>query len=402
MALKNLPVWPFEPNWNNRVNETLEWLTDILRSPSGSEQRRSLRALPRRKLDFTVLSEETERSLLDNLLVSYSGRDWYLPLWHDVRTISQGGTPTFLPCRTRGLRVGTPIFVAGKDPYDYQVTEFVAFVSGGMTVDPPLSAPPAIGTLVFPMAVARLAEEPSQTAITDTITTAEVQFNVTEYVSAILYPSPEAAGLSDQYRGFYVLTRESDWSDRGEFGQERLLDTFDANTGKTEQYDTANRPFPTQKHHWLLEEYEDHLQFYHLMHLMRGRAMPLWVPTWMGDMRLVEPVASFEVALLVERCGFTMAGGPRPERQDIMIELLDGRRFYRRIVSSAGGANVESLQLSSSLGERIEPKDVMRISFISLMRLNHDAVEINHITDLEGVSQVSVTFRAAPDTRAPI
>ena len=400
MALRNIPVWPFEANWESGVGETLEWKTDILGSPTGSEQRRSLRLLPRRIMDFSIAAEGSERMLLDNLLASYSAQEWYLPLWHEVRVTVSAATTTTIPCETHGLTVGMPIFIAGSTVYDYQITEILTVDPTTITVSPALLAPPAEGSRVFPMVSARLVEEPNQTAITDSLSTAEPQFLVTEY-PAIMPPS-EPDALSDDYRGFNVLTRESDWSDTHERGQERLLDTFDPGVGTPEQVDTANRPFLLYQQHWILDGYEDHQDFYALMQIMRGRAVPVWVPSWTDDMRMSSAITSTSTNMQVERCGFTLSGGPRPEREDIMIETMDGQRFFRRIVTSAAGTTTETLQLDSPLGVALAPQDVLRISFLSLMRLDHDTIEIEHVTDLDGVSQVSLTFRSAPDSRVAL
>ena len=135
------------------------------------------------------------------------------------------------------------------------------------------------------------------------------------------------------------------------------------------------------------------------MQIMRGRAVPVWVPSWTDDMRMSSAITSTSTNMQVERCGFTLSGGPRPEREDIMIETMDGQRFFRRIMASAAGVITETLQLDSPLGVALAPQDVLRISFISLMRLNHDTIEIEHVTDLDGVSRVSLTFRSAPNTR---
>ena len=210
-----------------------------------------------------------------------------------------------------------------------------------------------------------------------------------------------AAGLTDAYWGFHVLTQASDWSDRGERGQQRLLDTFDTGIGKPDQFDTAMRPFPTQQYHWVLDGYHDHARFYNLIHALRGRAIPVWVPTWMDDLRPVAPISAGATSIQIARCGFTLAGGPRPEREDIMIETVDGRRYYRRITSSAAGSSTEVVNLDNALGVTLSPEEIIRISFMSLMRLDHDSIEIEHITDAEGASEVSVTFRAAPNTRVP-
>ena len=71
MAIQNYPVWTFEPNWSGSVSEMLEWLTDVMASPDGSEQRRSLRSFPRRSMDVATAAEGDERQLLDNMLISF-------------------------------------------------------------------------------------------------------------------------------------------------------------------------------------------------------------------------------------------------------------------------------------------------------------------------------------------
>jgi hypothetical protein len=88
MAIENLPVWSFEPNWSSTVTETLEWLTDVMTSPSGSEQRRTLRYLPRRFYEFTTMLVDAERRFFDNLLIRSGSARWYMPLWQDTNVIT--------------------------------------------------------------------------------------------------------------------------------------------------------------------------------------------------------------------------------------------------------------------------------------------------------------------------
>lgn len=83
MAIGALPVWSFEPNWDGEVVETLKWLTDILTSPTGAEQRRSMRDMPRATYEFSVLVAENQRAFMANFINMHGGRQVYLPLWYD-------------------------------------------------------------------------------------------------------------------------------------------------------------------------------------------------------------------------------------------------------------------------------------------------------------------------------
>lgn len=402
MTIANHPVWPFPPNWTSSVSETLEWLTDVLASPSGAEQRRSMRYYPRRSINYTIAVEGSERTLLDNLLMSYSARDWYLPVWYDVTLTTAQSTTINIPCAApASIKVGTIIFVTGATVYDYQITEVMAVNGTGVTVSPALTRTVPAGTVLHPMTVGRLVEQPALTAMSDAVETAEPQFLIVEPpVDTPAPPIPDA--ISSEYRDFRVLTLEPDWSDRLDRGHQRRLDTISSEMGYPEQADTANRPFPTQSHKWVLDGDGDHAQFYALLQTLRGKAIPVWVPTWMYDMRLALASASGSSTLTVARCGFALSGGPRPEREDIMIQMTDGQRIYRRITAAATDSQGrEILLLDQPLTYQLREDNVLRICFMSLMRLDQDSVEIEHLTDIEGVSEVEVTFRAAPNLRVP-
>lgn len=51
--LDALPVWTISPDWSDGITETLEWLTGLLASPIGAEQRFGLRLTPRRSFEMT-------------------------------------------------------------------------------------------------------------------------------------------------------------------------------------------------------------------------------------------------------------------------------------------------------------------------------------------------------------
>src|SRR5690348_6749724 len=82
MSVYTAPVFPFFPNWSSPVEETREWMTDILKAADGTEQRTLLRGTPRVGVSFDiVMTDEQELQTLYQLLWARAGAVFALPCW---------------------------------------------------------------------------------------------------------------------------------------------------------------------------------------------------------------------------------------------------------------------------------------------------------------------------------
>jgi hypothetical protein len=405
MTIENYPVWSFEPEWSSSVSEMLEWLTDIMASPNGSEQRRTLRYFPRRSLEFSILTEADERQLLDNMLVSFGGTRWYLPLWHEANlldTTAASGSSTVVSDDARngsGIKVGSIVYFAGNDAYTYELAEVATLTANGFTTVSPLLRTWPAGTRVMPVCSAELTDQPQLTPRTSNLVSAEIRFRVMDTWGDTT--DDEASEFDSVYRDFFVMAMEPDTRERSNIDYERKFVEIDNQTSVPYRVDEAGRAFTLREFIWTLEGREEHAAFARMLQIMRGRAIPVWVPTFMDDFTPRLTITAGTDFIEVGRCGFTAAGGPRWDRQDIMIETVGGARIYRRIVSSTEGINGERLVVDRAFEDTYTLADILRISAITLMRLNHDSITIDHEVDNVGVSTVKATFRSAPNTRIP-
>ena len=402
MAIESLPAWPFEPNWSTSLTEVLEWLTDVMTSPSGSEQRRSLRYYPRRTFDFSIVADGDERSLLDNMLVTYGALRWHLPLWFDANfstaAVAAGAsTIGCLTAETSRMRDGGLAYLVGADVYDFEIVEIATIDSTTITLAAPTVRAWPAATRIHPVCVAQLTDQPSLSTRSDRLITTEVRFRMLEAGTA-----PTGTFDPDTYLTFAVLAMAPDRRVPLSADYERMLVEIDNMTSIPRQVDSAGRPFPLQQYAWVLEGRAQHNEFEALLQHLRGRAIPIWMPTFMEDFVLAEAIVDGADSILVERAGFALAGGPRWDRQDIMIET-DSEKIYRRITDVAvDSEGREILVLDTPIVGDFALTSVVRICFMALVRLNQDNIEIEHHTDTEGVSTVLATFRSAPDTRLPL
>lgn len=392
-----LPVWSFEPNWSEGILETLEWMTDVLRSPSGAEQRRSLRPFPRRSFEFSIALQGGDRAFFNNLVFAHGAHDWYLPLWHDSHYLDADvGVDDFvIPCSTAAgnFRVGEFLFIGQGGSRKFEIVEVLSISGGNVTLVEPLDNAWMAGTQIYPVRLARFTEQPAPRRESDNTVTSQIRFRIIEQNGGIPVPS----GL-DTYRSFNVLSVVPDDNETLDLGYERILEEVDNQTAIPLIYDSANISFPVQKHSWALNGRSEHSEFLSLVYDLRGKARPLWLPTFFEDFTLAAEGAAGSTSLHVANVGYTATGGPRDSRRDIMIELLDGSRLYRRITASTALGDAEVLAVDSPL-PALSFTNVFRISFMALNRLNQDQIELNHETDVEGVTRVVATFRSTPDLR---
>lgn len=392
----SLPLWTFTPNWSSPVKETLEWLTDVLQSPSGAEQRRALRLAPRRSFSFEVLVHQAERTRFDLWAHVLGAQPLALPIWTDAQYL---GTP---------VAAGSKAVVASTAGYDFAVDGLAVLArddldtwelvdvdqvsAAGLTLaSPALRSWPA-GTRLLPARKAVLKTLPEPVRLTDELARASVSFELLEPSS---WPAQLLATL---YRGKPVLESRPDESDDLTLGYERLTQRLDNQVGIPRITDTSGYSFVLQQHAWALWGRQEHTGFRSLLYGLRGRQAAIWVPTHAAD--LVAAGQTQGQTLQVQPCGYAdlvNTGKARMGRQDIRIELVTGEALHRRITAAAAGATLETLALDQALPAGVTASAIYRISFMALCRLAEDKAEISHHTDADGLAKATLKFRGVRD-----
>ena len=83
-------VVPFTwlPDWHNSVNDSYEWVTDVLTSYDGSEQRRGVRKYPRRTIEFSPFAAADDRRNFESTLFGWGSKTFAVPVWQDQRSLA--------------------------------------------------------------------------------------------------------------------------------------------------------------------------------------------------------------------------------------------------------------------------------------------------------------------------
>lgn len=370
-----IPAWPFRPDWSSPIVETLEWLTAIQVSRSGAEQRQTLRLSPRRRIDYPVQLYGQERAFFDVWLMKNGGRPWYLPLPHENVTLTYAAqeADVFLPFDTSytEFAVGGKAVLQGRNVFTSEVVEVTSVASNGIGVSA-LTKNYQNGLTIGPAVLGQITDDVSMNRPTGAVYHGTVRFQSLESLSRT-----PTADFPLTYLGYPVLTTQPNASEELEYDYTRKLSVIDNKMSVPRYVDRAATAFGTQKHDFFLFGRQERSNFRDLLYRLRGQSQPVWVPTFNDDLS---------------------PGQGWPDPDDILtsipgrtVALQFNRNGTYEVLSSSSAGTVVTAPLYSN--------SVARTSFMTLKRLNIDAIEFSHYAMLDGVATVSLQFRDAPDLR---
>lgn len=391
----NAPVpWPLPPDWSEPVIERLEWLTRVIPARNGRVQKSSLRQAPRRSFEFKVLADGAGRRLLDMLLADHGGRYWMLPIWPDVQLL---GAPlpalaSSIPCRTAGFDFaddGQVLLWLGPNEWSLLTIETVE--AEGLSLASASTRDFPAGTRLYPVRRGRLAVQPSEEGWSDDAGARAVTMLIDEPCD---WPGELPTTL---YRGAPVIELRPDHGEDIASTYARRLEVVDVGTGPVSVFDWVGRSARAVDVRWIAHGRAENAALRSLLYGLAGRWRSAWMPTFNSDLVLAAPVGGSATSLSVEWAGYTLFGRLQPQRRDIRIELWDGTVCYRRITSCAEAGCTETLGIDAALGIDITPAAVRCISFMVFGSQAGDAIELEHITDADGVTVCATRFEGERD-----
>lgn len=385
----NACIWPLMPDWSHSVSEILSWSTEILQAPaSGVTQHRSIRQAPRRSLTLEHLAAHADRRIAETLLAGWGGT-WLLPIWPDVQWLATpiAAGASRIACATAGV----DFLVGGRallfDTVNtWEVVTISAIDASGITLAAPTTAPHAIGSRLFPLRQARVRDGAEESLYSDDVGRRSITFDIIEPCDF-----PPVASLPT-YLGHPVIDRRPQEGDNQTSSFSRLAKSVDYDASLPYVHDMPARAFRTQRATWMMAGREDHTWLRGLLYALQGRRVPMWLPSGSAD--LMPSAAISGTTLRVAWAAYSAFASGRDGRRDVRIELYDGRVFYRRITSATDGSASETLVLSSALdASPIDAGLIRQISYMALVTLASDDVEIEHVTDATGICNCTLGWQ---------
>lgn len=374
-------VWPFAPNWQTPVNETLEWKTQVIRSFDGSEQRRELRTKARRSFSYYMSLSGDSAARFDNFLWGWQNRSFAMPVWMDKRRVTSsvtvGATSISVSTTDRSFAAGG-LAILFKDEVTYEIVEVQTVLANTLTLSRQTAQAWPVGTVIYPVVIGQLPTSVAVMRHSDRAISATVDFDC-DPVSTNPYIPVATATLT--YGGVEVIARQPNWKSGVDNTSEFAYETLDMGTGAVLHYQTEQFPRISRAYKWLLKSRESIRQMRELLGRTRGQLKSVYIPTWHQDLRVVVDIDEAAVSIVVADNDFHLMVGVNLARDRLMVRLVNGTVFYRKILGTSKVAEGTMLTLDSAFGQDILKTSVRNVFMLMRNRLATDKIELQWHTD---------------------
>lgn len=158
-----ITVFSPEIDWSDGFTETIEFLTSVLASTSGAEQRIQLRTKPRYGAAFRVLTLEAQDSAaLDALLFGWQGRVFGVPWWMDASVLTAqanpGDTTLQVDTTARASYQAGGLVMLWRDQHTWEAMGVLAVSSGSVSLSSQVVGTWPAGALVVPLKRGRMSD----------------------------------------------------------------------------------------------------------------------------------------------------------------------------------------------------------------------------------------------------
>ncbi|HNC58877.1 MAG TPA: hypothetical protein PLP33_25860 [Leptospiraceae bacterium] len=383
-------TFPFLHDWvDGSLVERYSFLTNVIESKSGKEQRIRLRKHPRRQIESKVLtadSDDYQRNALQRMLFhnqTFFGmnKTWLIPVCADYEMLNYN-----VPSGTSTINVDTRYKDYTDDGYvmlfnkynDYEIVRIDSLTTSSITLVAATTKNWNAGTTIAPMRQAVVGQETiSGSVILNEVEAESVLWDVLVQDSTqnrIVTYSP-----TEFYKGYDVYDVGSDFAVDNQLEIYNPQRRMDANTGIF-KLDSRYKATKTRTDlNLLLKSKKEIGEFLGFYFYRAGKLKPFWYLNQSEDLQIAQSGTGADTTIKVKDIGYSLYIREADTRKDIVFIKKDGTKLYRRITGSVNNSDgTETLSIDAPLGFNFNSSDFSRVSFMRFVRLDSDLLELSY------------------------
>lgn len=369
----DLALLEFQPE--APAGESLEFLTDIMESRNGLEQRLQLRSKPRQYVNYTIPLQSWNIAQSFNTSYGAIGKKWAVPIWSEAQYVGTiNSSAVTITCDTvlYDIRASSlALLYAGEN--SWQIVEIGTITSTYVNVTNTLDY--MLNCYLIPIRLGWIEGQlPSSTNGYNkkTTVTFEIEDNLaitpsapTQYLSDDIYYTPPLLSNGSLTKTIQVAMEKMD----GELG-------------------IIKRQFPwtnvryASGYNTITIDRTEYASYKNFLYRRAGKFRQFWMPTFEQNLRLVS-TGTITTTILIEGDDFDSYTF-RPH-----IAILANGVWYPRIVSNPVAQPLNRIQLTLDTALNISVSQITIISYLGLNRLNTDRIEMQWA---EGIMESNINI----------
>ena len=384
-------VWAHPPNWSQGFEVTLRFLTDILQSRRGREQRIARRFEPRITVEFRSLAKRSNFTKVQRELFLELRNEIVMPFWPDRRYLSASasGTTVQVTEARPWMKAGALLCICQDGQGEAKT---IASRSGTtITLETALDGSWDAGASVLEGLPGRMDQKTTQRGHTSEVNEITVAFEVTPGAEPDY--TPAAAGLT--LDGLEVFTFPANWAAAPRIEVEDVGRTvIDYEDGVQEVFHPFDFPTVLRRVQLLRNGFDAVREVEDFFRRHRGRQRAFYFPNVQRDLRATGGITSGAKTLTVEDSEVAAYLNGNTVHRALALKTPDGW-LYNQIESAVAGSGTTILTMRDNWTETVSLSAIGRIAFLNVSNFASDAFSMEWRSD--NVATTVVTLSTLED-----
>lgn len=363
----------FPHNWDDGLDESLTWKTDVLVAHNRSEQRIQLRTIPRRAWDLKLLVSGDGRRKLETWAGLRKTRYLFTPVWRDETRITAPITAGYSAVQvdTRYLEFEVGRWLAVYDAWDhYEIRTITGIGADYVAVDVPFTIDWPAGSLIAPCRYGLGIEQRRVSRFTEDVGDYRIRFEALDESAMPAISTPET------YDSVMVCPFVPSWGD-GEETMDNKWVLLDNDTGLVEYDIQSIEPVLSREARFLVVGRAQIDTFFRWLFYCAGRKSPFWLAANDRGFELEMPAVIGATAIIIRPIDYDYALSGSNARGHVEMITVGGDIIRRRIIAVETLPNgLEQLTIDSGLPVEVSAATLNRCAWLEQCRLDSDSVNL--------------------------
>jgi len=381
-------VMPERIDWSTQPEMSIQYLTEVIESFDGTEQRIALRDTPRCSLSYMYSMTDGQQYLFDNKIATSTG-SMIVPLWplqcQLSRAVSAGDTSVALETINAHVMASDTLLISEGDESEIVSVESVA--DRVVTLNTLAKKTFSTNAVVIPARVAYPSDESNATSLLRGFDQHSITFDLDE--AQIQKPTPVDDFEYLDSRPIFPFN--PDWSNDITTKYSRLRETHDPLIGVRSRYDRIKGAVKILSQTFRFFSEQERQRFEDFAELMNGAQGEFYATGPGQAFELSEDIIGPTYKFKIKSSGYTNSASSNSPAQIVAIKLYDGATIYRTILSATKNPDGTETITTKELTNNLKISDFDTIVPLYLARFNHD--DFRYIFDTSEVSTITKNIR---------